>query len=569
LLVWVILIIGGLILALNLVRLQVFQASKLQEQARQQQVSNFRSFVPRRSIVDRQGNVLAMDQSAYTLYAHPILFKQDREAIASQLTPILEKPTLEILNQFNQGKSGIRLQDALPQDKADRITQLQLDGLELVQQPQRVYPQQDLFADILGYVDVDGHGQAGVEFSQNQLLEPTLPKDIQLSRSGDGTVLLNDLPDQFLNQDDLRLQLSLDSRLQRAARSALHQKIEEFNAKRGAVLVINAQTGELLSMAVEPTFDPNEYYRFTVDHFRNWAISDLIEPGSTFKPINVAIALETKAITPDSVFEDEGQIEVGGWPIQNYDYETRGGRGSQSVRQILEHSSNVGMVHIIQQMKPSVYYEWLEKIGLAKATGIDLPFETSGQMKSREQFLGASIEPATTAFGQGFSLTPLQLVQLHAALANGGKLITPHVVRGLVDSDGKFNWQPTVESKPLFSEAIAHSVIAMMEAVVKDGTGQPAQIPGYRIAGKTGTAQKASPDGGYYDHARITSFVGTFPAEAPRYVTLVVIDEPQGDDAYGSTVSAPIAKTVMETLINIEQLPPDAPVSDQATPEQQ
>jgi cell division protein FtsI (penicillin-binding protein 3) len=562
-LVWGILILAGLGLALRLFWLQAVQAPTLKERARQQQQVNVQPYVPRRPIVDRLGNVVAMDQPTYTLYVHPLYFKKKPEEVATALAPILQRQPVEIASQFFQRETGIRMASPLSQDKADRIRDLQLDGLDLVQQPQRFYPQNDLFADVVGYVDADRQGQAGVELSQSQLLKLPDQTEVQLARAGDGTPIANQLPDTLVHQDDVRLELSLDSRLQRIARSELKQQVEQFGAKRGAVMVMDASNGEMLALVSEPSYDPNQYFKFDVDRFRNWVVSDLVEPGSTFKPINVAIALDAGVITPNQVFEDEGRIAVNEWPIENYDYKERGGRGPQAVSDILKHSSNVGMVHIIQQLKPSVYYEWLQRIGLGDITGTDLPSEAASQLKTFEQFTQTSVERATAAFGQGFSMTPIQLLQLHGAIANGGNLVTPHVVRGLFHADGKADWLPTeLHTRQIFSPQTAQTVLSMMEGVVADGTGEPAQIQGYRIAGKTGTAQKAG-DGGYYEHARVTSFVSIFPADAPRYVVLVVIDEPQGDDAYGSTVSAPLAKAMMEALITIENIPPSQPIDQQ------
>jgi cell division protein FtsI (penicillin-binding protein 3) len=319
---------------------------------------------------------------------------------------------------------------------------------------------------------------------------------------------------------------------------------------------MDARDGSLLSLVNEPTYNPNEYYNFNVGLFKNWALTDLYEPGSTFKPLNVAIALETGAIQPNSQFNDTGQIQIGKWSISNHDFESKGNVGLLTVGQILEYSSNIGMVRIVQQMKPDIYYNWLEKLGLGQKVEIDLPFEAAGQIKSRKQFTSALVEPATASFGQGFSLTPLQLAQMHAVLANGGKLVTPHVVQGLFDTKGQVYWQPRFSApRPIFSPTTTQAVLGMMERVVSEGTGKNAQIPGYRIAGKTGTAQKASPTGGYYSNAKVTSFVGIFPVEAPRYVVVAVVDDPKGD-VFGSTVAAPIVKTVIESLIGIERIPP-------------
>jgi cell division protein FtsI (penicillin-binding protein 3) len=560
LLVWMVLIASSLLLILNLIRIQVFQGEDLKARAEAQQIVPIRPFAPRRPIVDAQGNVLAIDKPVYDLYAHPKLFKQPAQAIAEALAPLISMSAPQVMQKFSEGESGLKITKNVPEDLSRRITYLQMDGLELIQHPQRLYPQQDLFAEVVGYVNDALQGQSGVEYSQQIILQTSTP-EVDLMRAGDGSVLPSNLPEELLRQDGLQLKLTVDSRLQRIARTALQEQMKKYNAKRGTVIVMDVQDGAVKALASQPTYDPNVYYKATPESMRNWALTDLYEPGSTFKPINVAIALEEGTVKATDVFQDEGQIFVSGWPIQNFDYDQAGPRGAQTVSEIVEYSSNVGMVHIVRSMKSDVFYSWLEKLGLGKPTGIDLPFEGTGQIKTKEQFNADPIEPTTAAFGQGFSLTPIQLAQLHSAIANGGRLVTPHVVEGLYDSDGDLRWQSKLpEAKRLFSPQHTKDVLAMMEKVVASGTGKPAQIPGYRVAGKTGTAQKADPNGGYIVGARITSFVSIFPEDQPRYTVLVVFDEPQGADAFGSTVAAPVAKTVMEALISIGQIPPSQPV---------
>jgi cell division protein FtsI (penicillin-binding protein 3) len=559
--VWGILMVSGLGLALNLYRLQILDGEKLTQRARNQQTVNLRPFVPRRVVVDRSQNVLAIDRPVYTLYAHPKLFNHSKEKIAESLAPILEKTPRELVKTFESRQSGITLASALPEVNAGRVRSLRLNGLELIQQYSRYYPQNNLVADVVGYVNLDRQGQAGVEFSQENLLERSV-QTVRLSRSGNGRLLPNNAPEGFLSVDDLRLQLTIDTRLQRVARAALQEQIRKFQAKRGAVIVMDASTGALLALTSYPTYDPNDFSNADISLFRNWTVADLYEPGSTFKPLNVAIALENGVIKPDEVFHDPGYIQVGKHTIRNAGHKVY---GNINIAEILQTSSNIGMVRMIQRMQPIVYYNWLQRLGLGQTIDTDLPFEVRGQLKSERQFTSSPIEPATTSFGQGFSLTPLQLVQMHGALANGGKLVTPHVVKGLVDTKGQIHYSPSLPPpRQIFSPATTQKVVEMMETVVSQGTGKPAEIPGYRIGGKTGTSQKASPNGGYIPNARITSFVSILPVESPRYVVFAVADEPKGANAFGSTVAAPIVKAVIEALIPIERIPPSQEVKSDA-----
>jgi cell division protein FtsI (penicillin-binding protein 3) len=562
LLVWLVLF-GGLVgLFARLIYLQVRAAPFLHTKAQQQQLGALPQKTFRYPIVDRRGNILAKDEPVFRLFAHPFLFQEQPDEIAKVLAPIVKHSPNNLIQLFKTGKSGIPIGYRLSEAQADQVRKLGKDGLEITREWERVYPQKELTAGLIGYVNTENQGQAGIEYSQQPLLEVD-PLPLVISRDGRGKPLPDRFPLEPLNANDLTLKLTLDTRLQRSARQALHQKMAEFRAKRGTVIVMDVHDGALLALASEPSFDPQRYFEADPTLFRNWAVSDLYEPGSTFKPINIAIALEAGAITPDSVFYDSGQLSVGGWPINNAD---NSGHGSLSVTGILEYSSNVGMVLVMQQMQRAPYYDYLKKLGIGQITGTDLPFETPGQFGDKQQFVDYPIGAATAAFGQGFSVTPLQMVQLHAAIANGGQLVTPHVVNGLYNPVGKkVKALNLIQPRRIFSEKIAAQVQKMMGSVVQQGTGKPAQIPGYRLGGKTGTAQKA--DRGVYSNARITSFVATFPLESPKYVVLAVVDEPQGGNAYGSTVAAPVVKSVLETLISLEGIPPSHPQELAAKPE--
>jgi cell division protein FtsI (penicillin-binding protein 3) len=561
-LVWLALLMGMFGLAANLFRLQIAQGNLLKQQAQYQQSIRSLPFVPRRPISDAKGNILAIDRVVFTLYAHPKLFKFSTAEVAEQLAPLLLREDLttptptELLEQFNQADSGIKIAEFLTEEVTNRIQELRLDGLEFTQHRQRLYPQEDIAADIIGYVNGEGKGQAGIEFSQQELLERSMSA-VQLKRAVDGTWVPDQLATGFLQLDDLELRLTIETRLQRIVASILNKHVKRHGAKRGTVVILDAKDGSLLALVNSPSYNPNEYYKFDIERFKNWSLSDLYEPGSTFKPINIALALEAGVIQPDDYIYDEGRIYMGKWTLQNSDYYSAGAYGTISMTDVIKYSSNVSMIRIMQKLEPEVYYEGLKRLGLDEMMGVDLPFEVPSNLKSRRQFIYVPVEAATTAFGQGFSITPLKLAQLHAVLANGGKLVTPHVVQGLYNSNGQIYWEPSLpEPRQVFSEETTQAVLEMMETVVADGTGTQAQIPGYRIAGKTGTAQKADGYGGYSDSAKITSFVGILSVNQPRYVVLATIDEPRTRNAAGGTVAAPIVKEVMEELISVKKIPP-------------
>lgn len=595
--VWGVLVVGAIALTGRLYQLQVKEVipvakdsplaksdrngylnqiagKTLQEIARSQQTTVLRPYTPRRQIVDSGQNVLATDVITYKLFIHPNLFKRHRQPVsqqevARQLTEILETKTeAEFIAYFqNPQKKGIPLPENISESAVQKIRALKIDGLDVRKQYSRVYPHKEAIAEVIGYINDDEQRQpqAGVEYTQDRLLARK-PRKLIMRRSnvnsGGRNISIYDPGDLDHNQslafDDLRLQLTINLRLQQSARAALKAKMDEYEAKRGTVIVMDVLDGSILAMVCEPTYDPNQYQKYSdYSLFKNWAITDLYEPGSTFKPINIAIALDEGAITPQVTIEDTGKIEIGTDTVSNHDYDEKGAKGEITIPEVLQYSSNVGMIKIMERIPPEIYYQRLQELGIEEKLELEIPWSTAGTLKDEIEFTVRDIEPATAAFGQGFSLTPLKLIQLHAAIANGGKLITPHVVRGLSDFEGYLHYSLPKQETEIFTPETARTVLEMMETVVEDGSGIAVQIPNYRIAGKTGTSEKRDDStGSYAEDAKITSFVGVFPVEKPRYAVLAVVDEPVGEYTFGSTVAAPVVGEVIKAIIAHEGIEP-------------
>lgn len=539
--------------------LQMFQASELEARARSVQTQRTQPLGTRRPIIDRTGRLIALDEERYRLWLHPRYFNlpgddpaliRPSADVAERLAPLLSLSSAEILKRIGNRPSGIKLLEGLDPETAAAVRGAGISGVDLESYPHRVYPQGDLFANVVGFLNQERVPQAGLEQSRHDDLQRH-EQARSLRRGADGTPLPDNLDAGVFFGDDLRLQLTLDARLQALAAKALASQVKQWKAKKGVAIVMDVTNGELLALASAPTYDPNRYWDFSASRFREWSVQDLYEPGSTFKPINLALALQEGAIKADGQVDDNGTLTIGGWPINNHD---RRANGVIDYATVLQVSSNVGMVQAMRRLPADRYWDLLSRLRLDARPDTDLPGAVAGQLKSKEQFTSQPIEPATASFGQGFSLTPLKLVQLHALLANGGRLVSPHITRGLRTGDALAP-AGTRQGQQLLRPEVTRTVLAWMESVVEKGSGKGARTPGYRIGGKTGTAQKAL-NGVYVPGALICSFVATLPIDDPRYVVLVVVDEPQGGNAYGSTVALPVAKSIIDGLLVIEKIPP-------------
>ena len=540
--------------------LQIFQSDQLRSLAREVQTEQKNPLGTRRSIFDRNGKLVAIDEKRFKIWAHPRYFSFPGDSfgtvrkpneVAKLLSIPLDKSVDEILNKLGNYSSGVKLAEGLTQEEANEIRKLRISGVDLEVYPQRLYPHGSLFANVVGFLDLDRRPQAGLELSLDRDLR-RLEKTSSIRRGADGTPIPIGVQPGIFDEDQLNLQLTLDVRLQEVAIKEISKQVEEWNAKKGVVIVMDIDSGELLALASTPTYDPNKYWDYSPSLFKEWSVQELFEPGSTFKPINLALALEEGVIGPNGEVNDDGLITVGGWPLSNWD---RKPNGILTFPEVLQVSSNVAMVKIMNKMDANNYWQWLRRLGIDEIPETDLPGAVGGQIKPKKIFVNQPIEPAVTSFGQGFSITPLKLAQLHALIANGGKLVTPHITKGLrSDYESYFNTPP--KSKQILSPEVTNTVLRWMETVVSfyDESGIEVSVPNYRIGGKTGTAQK-SQDGLNYN-SKICSFVASLPIDDPRYVVLAVIDEPQKPNAYGSTVALPVAKRVIETLLVIEKIPP-------------
>jgi len=537
----------------RLVKLQVFNASDLQRKARLIQSSKTNALKKRRAIVDRNNRLIAYDKPLYKLWAHPKYFNfpgdsinkvRSIEEVTEKLSPILDINGEILLSKFNNKMSGIKILDKISEEKAEKIKNLKISGLDLFKYSQRYYPQGEIYSNLVGFVNDENVASAGLELHLDNQIK-VFNKSNLIKRGGDGTPLPdNSAPGDFI-YDYKSLGLTIDSKLQKASFNALSKQVSEWRAKKGLAIVMDVNNGRILSLVTVPSYDPNKFWQYDSELFRGWYSQDLFEPGSTFKPINLALALEEKVIQKDGLVEDSGKINVGGWTLSNWD---KKGNGYIDYPEVLQVSSNVAMVKIMQKMQPSTYWDWLNKLGINTNLTTDLFESTAGHLKRKDVFVNQSIEPAVASFGQGFSISPLKLAQLHAALANGGYEVIPHVTLNFKESLKKGS------QKRLFSLDVSKTVLKWMESVVESGSGNKAKIDGYRIAGKTGTSQKAK--NGVYTPKKVCSFVAALPVNDPKYLVLVVIDEPSKSYAYGSTVAVPVAKEIIESLIVIEKIPP-------------
>jgi cell division protein FtsI (penicillin-binding protein 3) len=498
-------------------------------------------------ITDRYGEPLAISTPVESIWISP----QDVEATPQQikeLAQIVGMNAAEVKSRlFDTSHDFVYLKRQIPPEQAEKVVKLEIPGVSSRREYRRYYPGEDMTAHLLGFTDVDDKGQEGMELALQDKLGGKAGSERVIKDRRGHTV--EDVASLSAPKPGADMALSLDGKLQYIAYREIKQAVAQHNAKAGSVVVLDAKTGEVLALANWPSYNPNNRAKVDLKAMRNHAVTDLFEPGSIMKPFTVSTALEAGKITPQSVINTEnGVFSVGGRKIHDTHPEP-----SLTVPRIIQLSSNVGAAKIALSMTPETFWRGLSDVGFGAQTGSAFPGEATGILRNYKKW--QPIEQANMAFGNGISVNLLQMARAYTIFANDGELKSITLLR---------QDTPTV-GKRVFSQKTAQEVRDMLELVVQSGgTAPKAQINGYRVAGKTGTAHKVQ--GGHYVNKYIASFVGLAPASNPRLIVAVMLDEPSGAQHFGGEVSAPVFSNVMGAALRLLNVPNDAPLGNVVMP---
>ncbi len=509
-----------------------------------------KNFVMRGTILDRNGIKLASDKTSFDVYAHQEYYDHTPNELAAILAPILGLNKNQLAKKLAQDQLIIVLKKDVPRTTAQKIKKLGLREISLEPKNERVYPQGTMAAHILGYYNTDADVAAGVELTAKDKLEE-VEQVVNFEKTPDGDIIYEVNTDPAATTTPLRgksITLTIDSAIQHVCEVELNKVIKEKNALRGTVIVMNPKNGEILGYAVYPTYNPNKYKKATLTQLTNWTLSDVFEPGSTFKVLTIASAIETGRLNEYSKILDTGKIEIDGWPIKNYDYSVKPYPGNIDLYYLFEHSSNVGSVKAALMMTKQEHYNMLKKFGIGKRTGIDLPGESRGLIPPIDEWYKST--HATIGYGYGISVTAIQMAAAISAIANNGVMVTPHVI--------KYSPEETAEKihqKQVIRPETAHTITKLLAGSVGRSK-SPVNLEDYYVAAKTGTARKSSDTGGYTNKL-VTSIIGFLPATNPQVEIYVVIDSPSKGALWGSTVAAPVFREVALQTARIMNIPPD------------
>lgn len=560
-LVQVLLLLGVVLIMGRLYYLQIFKGGELTRKAEvQRQQSNL--LIHRGAITDRHGLPLAIDTTRYDVYVHPSLLKANVDEAATTLAGIVHLDAEKVKLQLTAGYPVITLARHLGREEVDELQALNWTGIDIHPRAFRHYPEGKLAAHVLGFVNMDTNGQGGVE----QVGEDTL-KNIgdmhkqQLDGHGHPIMLSHDSKPVMEITPPLgrQIELTIDNYLQHLAEKELGAMCAHSHALRGTVIMTNPQSGEILAWANYPSYDPNEYSKYSNQVRKNWSMVDVYEPGSTFKVLTVASALDLGTIRPDSTFVDNGTLQIGNRTIHNHE---KGGHGAIDLLHLFIHSSNIAAAQVALTMSPQQFHRKLREFGIGQKTGVDLSAESAGLLLDHKYW--RPIDSAATGFGQGaVAVTPLQLVAAVGAVANNGTWVAPHIIRRVYDpKTGVTEKWTEPNRRSVISKETAQTISYLLAENISGGTQLAGQVPGYRVAGKTGTAQKSISGGrGYVAGATVASFIGYLPAEAPQLLCLAVVDSPQTDGRWGNTIAGPVFNSICMEAARYLGIPPSKNVT--------
>lgn len=525
--------------------IQAVKGPEYAEMAARQQRETVVVPAGRGAILDHDGKPLALGKQAITVYANPRLVDEPRELALAAGHLLGAEPETVYPLLTDRSRGFVYLARKVDAEKAEKLEKRGFAGVAFYPEELRFYPQGPVASQVLGYAGLDNKGLEGLERSYETVLagkpgSQTIVKD-PFGRALDVVETRSETPGRSIR-------LTLDDQVQANAEAVLRETVERWNARSASAIVMDPHTGDVLAMATAPQFNTNRFPTTRADRRRNRAVTDTYEPGSTFKLVTVAAALEQGIVTPRSSFVLAPTIQVADRKIRESH-----SRGTErmTVREIIAQSSNVGTITIAQRLGAGQLASWIDRFGFGKPTGLGFPGESPGFALPLDQWSGSTI--GTVPIGLGIAVTPIQMARAYSAIANGGVLVHPR----LVDRIGG-EAVPLQKRKRVVSRAVSEQMMAMLKSVVVEGTGTRAAVPGYTVAGKTGTAAKIDSNGLYSTSRYVASFVGIVPATKPEFVIMVMVDEPRGD-IYGGVVAAPAFSEIARFNVQHLEIPPDAP----------
>jgi stage V sporulation protein D (sporulation-specific penicillin-binding protein) len=544
-------------------------SGEYQKKAMEQWTKDIKIPSKRGIIYDRNGKKLAISATAYEVIVNPAEVK-DKEAVAAALSAAFEMDQASILEKISKNQSTVTIKKKVDSEIVKGLRQKELKGVVYTEDSKRFYPQRNFASYVLGFTNIDNLGQDGVEKTFDKYLNGFPGRSIRMTDARNQE-LPNSDSKYYEAQDGLNLVLTIDEVIQHFAEKAVENTFIEQKAKRVTAIVMEPKTGDILAMAVKDDYDnndprktpdslldiwstltPEQQYKEMYRVWRNPAVSDLYEPGSTFKIITTAAGLEEKVVTKEDRFYDPGYVIVGGKRLKCW--RSNNPHGAQSFVEGVQNSCNPVFIEVGQRLGEDRFYKYIKAFGFGQPTNIKLPGEASGLVMTPAKM--GPVELATVSFGQSIAVTPIQLVTAVSAAVNGGYLMEPRIAKKLVDNDGNtvHEFQPK-NVRQVISEETSTELRGILESVVAVGTGKSAYVPGYRIGGKTGTAQKAE-NGHYVSGKYVASFVGFAPANDPQVVVLVVIDEPGGYSYYGGQIASPVVKSIISDTLRYLDVKP-------------